>query len=784
MIRSSPDPINGRNDDSAPSKAAIDQAEARPVPLPLQAGNIPEALKALPQWVAWRYERRDGEWTKPPISPHTGWRASSTKPATWGTFNQALAFYHEHHGKGIDGIGFVFSAADPFAGVDLDDCRDPSTGILAEWAQAEIAALNSYAEVSPSGTGVKLFLEGRLPPGRHRHGHYELYDRERYFTLTGQHLPDTPATVEARQAELTALHTRLSPPKQLATAGPPFRPDDTRGPGSSLSDDQLIHRAMQAKNGDRFARLWAGDTSGYPSPSEADLALCNDLAFWTGGDPVQLDHLFRQSGLMRPKWEERHYADGRTYAQGTIAKALEGRTEFYTGETMQTRTTSTPSLNGQSGQQPHAWPAPMADEAFHGLAGEIVRCLVPHSEADPVALLGQLLVAFGSAIGRTAHFLVENTQHFGNEFLLLIGPTASGGKGTSWGRIRYLMSHADPEWVEQRARTGLCSGEGLVWHIRDPIPAFGHLKNSKGKKTATHAGDDPGIRDKRLLAIEEEFAQVLINAARKGSILGTQLRQAWDGHAMETMAKAANFARVAAPHVSLISHCTEVDLTLHLARTDCRNGFANRFLITCVKRSKELPHGGDPNPPGLEDLRGRLRQALAFGGTAGERKRDAEANQLWEQHYHHLNTPPPGLAGDLLARAKPHVMRLANLYSLLDQSPQIRAPHLQAALTFWDYCTHSVRHVFGDLLGNPVADTIEDALRYAASEGLTRERINNLFNRNKSAGVLSRALQLLCSLGRAHYRKVSKGSTPGARPEVWYFGPDPEATTKETKQTK
>jgi primase-polymerase (primpol)-like protein len=199
--------------------------------------------------------------------------------------------------------------------------------------------MGSYSEVSPSGTGVKVFLRGKLPAGGNRRGNVEMYDRGRYFAVTGRRLDSSPATVNDRGQELAELHRRVFPIRPAATPRPPrngydspifFKARAADGPPTH-DDAELLRRASEAANGDKFRRLWADDTAGYQSPSEADLALCRLLAFWTGPDPDRIDRLFRQSGLMRPKWDERR--GGRTYGQVTVGKALEGAT-FSGGGTM------------------------------------------------------------------------------------------------------------------------------------------------------------------------------------------------------------------------------------------------------------------------------------------------------------------------------------------------------------------------------------------------------------------------------------------------------------------
>src|SRR5262249_28996211 len=149
------------------------------------------------QWVAWRYLRRDGRWTKVPLDPETGHPASTTDSTTWGDLGPANALVSAGR---ADGIGFVFAPDDPYCGLDLDDCRDPDTGALTADAQAIVDAFATYAEVSPSGTGVKLFFRATLPPGRRRSGNREVYDYARYFCVTGQTLPGSPDDVPDRQA--------------------------------------------------------------------------------------------------------------------------------------------------------------------------------------------------------------------------------------------------------------------------------------------------------------------------------------------------------------------------------------------------------------------------------------------------------------------------------------------------------------------------------------------------------------------------------------------------------
>jgi putative DNA primase/helicase len=297
--------------------------------------SIPPELKNLPYWVCWKSKEiiKGEKPTKIPINPNTGEYAKSNDPLTWGTFEDALKFY-KSNGKKIDGIGFVVSSDDLFTGIDLDHCRNSKNGEIESWAVEIIKATNSYTEITPSDEGIRIFVKGKVPKGRKK-ANIEVYSSGRFFTVTGNHLEGTPTTIESRQPELDSFYRKYfgNDKPQQESIPKPSTP-------TSLTDQELIGKATHSKNGDKFKKLMEGDFSDYPSWSEADLALCSMVTFWTGDNSAQIDRIFRQSGLMRDKWDEKHGAS--TYGQMTIKKAIEGTTEFYTpsSKTIDTGTTT------------------------------------------------------------------------------------------------------------------------------------------------------------------------------------------------------------------------------------------------------------------------------------------------------------------------------------------------------------------------------------------------------------------------------------------------------------
>lgn len=283
--------------------------------LKVKPENIPEKLKGLKRWVVWKGEKREGKTTKIPYNAKNSNMAKSNDPETWTGFKTAFNAYKSN---GFDGIGFVLSKDDSLCGWDFDRCRDKKTGETDPKIKGYIKGLNSYAEVSPSGTGFRIILNATLPPTGRKKGQFEVYENGRYLTITGHALEGMPKTIEDRQDETTSLHRKIFVPKEKPQKIEPI-----------LSDNELLQKAFNSANGDKISRLYQGDFSDYPSQSEADGALCSHLAFWFNKDFPKIDAAFRQSGLYRKKWDKKHFSDGRTYGQATIQKAIERTTEVY-----------------------------------------------------------------------------------------------------------------------------------------------------------------------------------------------------------------------------------------------------------------------------------------------------------------------------------------------------------------------------------------------------------------------------------------------------------------------
>lgn len=286
--------------------------------------NVPADLRGLPQWVI--YGRPGTEpgsrpWKTPYRPQFPDMRAAANQPRTWSGFDQAV---DAHNRAGFAGIGFVFAAGGGLVGVDLDNCIQD--GQLDPGAAAWVERFNSYTEVSPSGKGLHIFCRGELPGKGVKRPLAEMYDRGRYFTITGDSY-GPPRPLQPAQEAIDALYAELTARRDTDAGEAGETPTEGERTPVGLSDGELLEKAMTASGGEAFLALWEGDITGYPSQSEADQALCNRLAYWTNGDRERIDRLFRQSGLMREKWDRA--TGGSTYGDLTIDSAIRSMRQGY-----------------------------------------------------------------------------------------------------------------------------------------------------------------------------------------------------------------------------------------------------------------------------------------------------------------------------------------------------------------------------------------------------------------------------------------------------------------------
>lgn len=328
--------------------------------------QIPQELKALPNWICWDAvpDEKRGKIKKVPINALTGGGAMSNNPSTWCDFDTAVRASEKH-----SGIGFMFGGC-PYFGVDIDGKeeeleayqRGENGNIISEF----ISTLQSYAEISQSGKGIHIICKGHLPPQGRRKGNVEMYETGRFFVMTGNSCSEYAGISDCTES-IKPLHEKY--------IGGGREPQAKVRPAVSLSSaDDIVKAAAGAKNGGKFVALYGGDTTGYTSSSEADMALCSILAFWTGCDASKMDVIFRSSGLMREKWDRPQ--SGSTYGALTIQKAIAGCSQVYSPKNSYSASFKQGEVNAQTeqtGQRLYSFDDTGNAQRFVDLFGDKVR---------------------------------------------------------------------------------------------------------------------------------------------------------------------------------------------------------------------------------------------------------------------------------------------------------------------------------------------------------------------------------------------------------------------------
>jgi len=380
------------------------------------------------------------------------------------------------------------------------------------------------------------------------------------------------------------------------------------------------------------------------------------------------------------------------------------------------------------------WPEPPDDVAYHGPLGEVVRAVAPHTEADPVGVLGTLLAMAGACLG-PRRYIYQGSAQAPNLFVTLVGDSSSGRKGTAGSIAREVMGRAYPGWAELIV-AGLGSGEGLVAYLKK--------REKQGEP--------------RALVMESEFGRLLTVMAREGSTLSPMVRDAWDGVPMgRVLARDQDI--VPLHHVGVIAHITPVELRQRLTSTDSANGFGNRFLWLAVRRTRLVPFPVSPAERVPAAAIAAIGAAIEDAQGPSEVTWSAAARDAWEDLYLALTLEPRvGLYGSLVARAEAQVVRLALVYALLDRSPVVDTPHLAAATALWRYAERSAAHVFGRSTGNCHADAL---LRILRDGPLGREAAKRELG-IRTAADLQDAIDLLRQIGAVETVRVSRAG--GGRP--------------------
>ena len=520
----------------------------------LMAQNIPAELKELIQWVGWKFEVRDGKPTKIPIRPKTGEFAKSDDSTTWGGFGAAEQAVRDY---GLDGVGFMFSEADPFCGIDLDSCRNPETGQIEQWASNYIARFGSYTEITPSCKGFHIIIKGTLPPEGNRKGKIEVYDRKRFFTFTGHSLNGNG--IESRQTELEAFHKEVFGAKQ--NQGGQTQPIIRDALPSN--DEELLRLARNADDGGKFSTLWAGDWkgAGYPSQSEADQGLCNKLAFWFGRDRERMNRVFRGSGLYRKKWDR---AD---YSGKTLDNAIEACREVYrspkpkpkpgNGECRKTEWLE-PEFEGQSTSGSKAGQcSEFPFDALSGVALQFAELYSAYTEPPLQFYYFAFLTCLGSILADKAT-LESQIEPQPRTYTLLLGESADDRKSTAIDQtIKFFRAFSYEKVLN------VCHGIGSAEGLQE------RLNECKGPD---------GIA--KLLLVFDEFKSFVSKCKIEGSVLLPCNTTLFESNRYESRTKNSNI-RLENAYLSLLAASTVQTFQNVWSSQFTDIGFNNRlWLVT------------------------------------------------------------------------------------------------------------------------------------------------------------------------------------------------------------
>jgi hypothetical protein len=400
--------------------------------------------------------------------------------------------------------------------------------------------------------------------------------------------------------------------------------------------------------------------------------------------------------------------------------------------------TGTPGTYEPGGPELVTWPDPPAEAAYHGVLGDIALAVAPYTEADPVGLLGTLLVMFGAACG-DGRTLYQGSLQRANLSVLLVGATGFGGrKGTALDGSRSVFRLAYPD-LDTLWLVGVASGEAIA----------GHLGRNDGQ------GGRP--LEPRVLIVEPEFGRVLTIMNREGSTLSSVLRNAWDGVPLGH-ARARDESLVIRHHVAMLGHITPVELRSKLTDTDAANGFANRLLFLAVRRSRLVPFPQAPDEL-VRQYVGPLHRAIVEARPVAEMAFDEDARDRWETFYAELAlTPRLGLAGAVTGRHEAQVARLALVYALAARSPAVGVDHLEAAIALADYARRSATWALGDSTGNRHADVLRRMLGDGAIGWDDAKRALGL----RTAADMAEAVAVLIDAGLAELVPIAPPG--GGRP--------------------
>lgn len=765
---------------------------------------VPDELRQWHSWVLWREEQRDGKPTKIPYSDATT-KARADDPETWHCWPDMLAVPGSFKGP-----GFVFSERDPYVGVDLDGCLNPETGEIAEWASNIIAIFpGAYVECSPSGTGIKLITKGRLPraesgevicrhkvhipadPVSEKAPALEVYDTHRYFTVTGKPYGEPVTAIDDGQSGIDRLVEQYLVRDESPGGG------DTERAAVHLDDHDLLDRARNATNGDRFRALFdAGDTSAHGGDdSSADQALANHLAFWTNGDADRIDRLFRASALYRKKWDERRGAD--TYGRRTINNALRDMREGYDPGT---RVTTSPFLT--TSPAPSAEVPPYPVEALNDPFSSYVSSAARAIGVPPEFVAVPLLVNAGAAIGNRKE--IELKPGYTQRPILWAAVVAPPGSAKTPAGMA-----ANAPLLELQREAKEAHGEALMeWESdiaawedapkgergqKPPRPVMDHFLTTDAtiESLATIVDTSPGV----VIFKDEIVGWVTaFDAYRKGGERQAHLSM-WAGVPLKVDRRSRDPMFVAAP-VACVSGGVQPDMLSELAdEAGRRDGFLERLLWAMPETTPAFWTEQEIPAAIRRDVLAAFRELRTAYTLDQPVRLSAEAREVWREWHDEnalITRRATGFLAGIHAKMPNQVARLALILHCIEKPTSMdRALHaetMHAAIEIGEYHrahAHRALSLIADvgILSRGLVGRIRRALALAGDGGLTRSELSRKLGGHVDAPDLTEALDTLRAKGIAECTVARDGDGQGRRGERWTLTPRAAGQTYESNET-
>jgi len=741
--------------------SSFDQALPRPEALPVIFDNIPGELQYLNQWVMWGYKWKEGKdgkpgkWDKPPLQPN-GKYASSTSKLTWSSFSAAKEAYE--HGLSLpvddplhfDGIGFVPKTVPQTENNlqfgDLDKCRNKETGELSPEAKTDLDLINSYCEISPSGTGIRFIAKGAppYPTGKDggKAGGIELYQARHYLTITGHRLQDYPTAIEKRSGELEEFYQKhfLEPasptPKQSQQA-------------NGLTDDQIICLASEAANAKKFLALMGGDINGYPSHSEADQALCNILAFYTISEG-QIDSIFRRSGLYREKWERADYRDS------TIQKALSLTVEHYSGP--RGEEISEEELEGYSLPEGPKFECTLPKEHF------IQRFMAYGSDISDAYVeywFAGSLFALAVVADKKIKVSLKQGTIYPNLYISINGKSSLARKSTVVDKVEEMLCQVSPGLQFSRVPTEF-SPEAFTEHLSDYNHAPWIRDEAAGVLSLMKRDYMRGFKDSLMQLYDSKpFYRKLRTSQRKS--VKTEFR-------------------VDDPYLNLLWATTDASLGANTEQNDTLSGFMARFLFFFPqgKKSKWLPleEGTAANSifegvvrDQLTSIAAKMAElpectALHFSPEAASYY--TEWQRAREEEWTASND---GNAMQIYSRLAPTVTKLALLFELgspdFDVSNPIRPEFVEEACRLVDFYFMPTARAVYDLVGqNSDKNRLDKIAAHLKKHGGKAQKRDILRATRLTKKEFDEAIEAMLESGEIEQR-IDNPQGKRGRPKIW-----------------